>query len=79
MSIKDIQAALAERDPETLVGPLLFLFTRQACHRDRGTARALAEHLTALALHPRVATTLRLAAGALAVEHQQEGWHEPRT
>ena len=78
MSIKDIQAALAERDPETLVGPLLFLFTRLACHRDRGAARALAVHLTALALHPRVATTLRLAAGALAVEHRQEGLQKSR-
>lgn len=67
--------ALGERDPETLVGPLLWLLTRLArdCRNPAATddvAAALVAHLTALAAHPRVAVDLRLAAGALAIEHR---------
>ena len=71
-----LTAALGERDPETLVGPLLWLLTRLA--REPGgegmrddVAAALVAHLTALAAHPRVAIDLRLAAGALAIEHRR--------
>jgi len=72
----DLRAALAERDPETLVGPMLWLLTRLARGSDEPTVRsdlgcALAAHLTALAAHPNVAPELRLAAGALAIEHRQ--------
>lgn len=68
-------AALGERDPETLVGPLLWLLTRLARDRDAPGARndvaaALVAHLTALAAHPGVAIDLRLAAGALAIDHR---------
>lgn len=73
---RDLVIALADRDPETLIGPLLWLLTRLA--RDCGRAPApsaieatLVAHLTALAAHPRVATPLRLAAGALAIEHRR--------
>ena len=70
-----LAAALGERDPETLVGPLLWLLTRLARERDSPGARedvasALVAHLTALAVHARVAIDLRLAAGALAIEHR---------
>jgi hypothetical protein len=70
-SVAAAQAALAERDPETLIGPLLFLFTRLA-HRHGGEpgAAVLSEQLLALALHPDVASPLRLAAGALAIEYR---------
>jgi hypothetical protein len=37
----------------------------------RVPASALTEHLMALALHPDVGTALRLAAGALAIEHRR--------
>jgi hypothetical protein len=67
--------ALGERDPETLVGPLLWLLTRLA--RDCASAdarcectKALVDLLTALAAHPGVAIDLRLASGALAIEHR---------
>ncbi|MCC7039232.1 MAG: hypothetical protein IT516_02855 [Burkholderiales bacterium] len=71
MSPLDVLRALAdERDPETLIGPLFFLFTRFAIERDPDTGRALADHLTLLAAHPRVDPELRLAAGALAIEHR---------
>ncbi len=70
-AIEAVRAALAERDPETLIGPLFHLFTRLAQHpRDDALAGPLGEHLIALALHPSVATSLRLAAGALAIEHR---------
>jgi hypothetical protein len=70
-----IAAALGERDPETLVGPLLWLLTRLArepAGQDApgDVAPALVAHLTALAAHPRVGLDLRLAAGALAIEHR---------
>jgi hypothetical protein len=69
----DLRAALAARDPETLVGPLLWLLTRlarrdPACSCD--LAPALVAHLTALAAHPGVGLELRLAAGGLAIEHR---------
>ena len=72
----DLSVALAERDPETLVGPLLWLLTRLARDDDPRTsacdvASALVAHLTALAAHPGVALELRLAAGALAIEHRR--------
>lgn len=73
----DLRIALAERDPETLVGPLLWLLTRLArpdAEADavvrRDLVNALSAHLTALAAHPGVAPELRLAAGALALEHR---------
>lgn len=71
----DPGAELAGRDPETLVGPMLWLLTRLARGNDdtavrRDLGRALAAHLAALAAHPGVAPELRLAAGVLAVEHR---------
>jgi hypothetical protein len=67
---------LGERDPETLVGPLLWLLTRLARERAGQDLRQdvvapLVAHLGALAAHPRVARDLRLAAGALAIEHRR--------
>jgi hypothetical protein len=63
------------RDPETILGPLLWLLTRLA--RERGNPAdgnaikcALASHLAALAAHPDVACDLRLAAGGLAIEYR---------
>jgi hypothetical protein len=74
MSVRSIQDSLVDRDPETLIGPLLYLFTR-AAHRAGGTTlvAALSDHLIALALHPDVAVPLRLAAGALAIEYRAGG------
>jgi hypothetical protein len=74
MSLQLIQDSLADRDPETLIGPLLYLFTRVA-HRagGYGLAAVLSDHLIALALHPDVAMPLRLAAGALAIEYRAGG------
>lgn len=73
-----VRAALGARDPETLVGPLLWLMTRLA--RGRGVDPGADEmigmvvsHLTALAAHPGVAAELRLAAGGLAIEHRPGG------
>jgi len=69
----DLCAALAGRDPETLLGPLMWLLTKLA-RRDEATpalAHALVAHSTALAAHPGVDLELRLAAGALAIEHRQ--------
>jgi len=72
----DLCAALGERDPETLLGPLLWLLTRLA--RDAGHVAdvrdlesALVAHSTALAAHPAVPVALRLAAGSLAIEHRR--------
>lgn len=74
----DLVVALAERDPETLLGPVLWLLTRLA----RGEAtpvaagslsEAVAAHCAALAAHPAVPVELRLAAGALAIEHRSAG------
>lgn len=67
---------LANPDPETLLGPLLGLLTRLA-GKAFGTEAApelhitLAAHAAALAAHPGVPFELRLAAGALAIEHRQ--------
>ena len=72
-AVATIRAALADRDPETLIGPLLYLFTSLAMHgHAKVPATALSEHLLALALHLGVDTTLRLAAGALAIEHRRQ-------
>jgi hypothetical protein len=65
-----LREAIEGRDPETLVGPLFFLLTRLALVDDADARRALADHLTVLAAHPGVACELRLAAGALAIEHR---------
>lgn len=71
-------AVLAARDPETIVGPLLWLLTRMARIRGDDTAggelkHALATHLVALAAHPAVSYDLRLAAGGLAIEYRPHG------
>ncbi len=64
----------AERDPETLLGPLLWLLTRLArdaqdeCRGD--LLRALVEHCTALAAHPGVPPALRVALGGIAIEQR---------
>ena len=65
-----LRKALEGRDPETLIGPLFYLFTRLASTDDACARRALADHLTVLAAHPCVDADLRLAAGALAIEHR---------
>ena len=65
-----LRDAIEGRDPETLIGPLFFLLTRLAAVDDRDARRALADHLTVLAAHPGVECELRLAAGALAIEHR---------
>jgi hypothetical protein len=63
--------AMAEgRDPETLIGPLFYLFTRIAAAGDDAARVVLADHLTVLAAHPAVDPELRLTAGALAIEHR---------
>ncbi len=71
----DLMTALAERDPETLVGPILWLLTRlargEAMPAETGSlCDAVASHCAALAAHPAVPIELRLAAGALAIEHR---------
>lgn len=65
-----LRASAAGRDPETLIGPLFFLFTRLAAAEDAIARDVLADHLTVLAAHPDVDPELRLAAGALAIEHR---------
>lgn len=65
-----LRAAAEGRDPETLIGPLFFLFTRLAAAEDAIARSVLADHLTVLAAHPGVDPELRLAAGALAIEHR---------
>lgn len=72
-ALEVLRVAASERDPETLIGPLFFLFTRFAAARDAITRSALADHLTVLAAHPGVDPELRLAAGALAIEHRTGG------
>lgn len=62
----DLRHALADRDPETLLGPLPWLLTRLARGAEghspaEDLAQALVAHSTALAAHPAVATELRLA------------------
>ncbi|MFO1313763.1 MAG: hypothetical protein U1F41_17045 [Burkholderiales bacterium] len=64
----------AERDPETLLGPLLWLLTRLARNAPdecRGELLcALVEHCTALASHPGVPPALRVALGGIAIEQR---------
>jgi hypothetical protein len=70
--LETLARTAAARDPETLIGPLLYLFTRRVAGDGARIADAmLADHLAALAAHPRVDPQLRLAAGALAIEHRQ--------
>ncbi len=74
ISATDLASALADRDPETLIGPLLWLLTRLAnggvgSNESRNLEAALAAHAAALAAHPGVSIALRLSAGALALEH----------
>ena len=71
----DLRVALADRDPETLLGPLLWLLTRLASGgRDPGERNelrcALAAHCTALAAHPGVPPSMRIAAGGIAIEQR---------
>jgi hypothetical protein len=71
MTPLDVLRGAAEgRDPETLIGPLFFLFTRLAAAGEAIPRTALADHLAVLAAHPGVDPELRLAAGALAIEHR---------
>lgn len=65
-----LRAAAAGRDPETLIGPLFYLFTRLASAQDAVARPMLADHLAVLASHPDVDLELKLAAGALAIEHR---------
>lgn len=72
---RDLAVALGKRDPETLIGPMLWMLTRIArgCATEPAPSAleaTLVAHLTALAAHPGVALPLRLAAGALAIEHR---------
>ena len=69
--IEALRAAVDGRDPETLIGPLFYLFTRLAAAGEACTRPMLADHLTVLAAHPAVDPALRLAAGALAIEHRR--------
>ena len=71
IALAALREAIAGRDPETLIGPLFYLFTRLATSGDACTRCALADHLTVLAAHPGVDGELRLAAGALALEHRR--------
>lgn len=73
-----LRAAAAGRDPETLIGPLFFMFTRLAAAPNGTPCAMLADHLTTLAAHPRVDPELRLAAGALAIEHRSAGTRRRR-
>ena len=68
--LEALARTIAERDPETLIGPLMYLFTRRVAGGARVADAMIADHLAALAAHPRVDPLLRLAAGALAIEHR---------
>ena len=71
MSFPEARLAAAQFDPETLIGPLLHLLTQRVTRGSRCVSDALlADRLTLVALHPRVDPLLRLAAGALAIEHR---------
>lgn len=76
MRCTDIAAVMADRDPETLLGPLLWLLTRLA-RNDRDPCAssellgALVEHCTALAAHPGVPPALRVALGGIAIEQRE--------
>jgi hypothetical protein len=70
---ESLRAALADRDPETLIGPLFHLYTRLVARGEPpAAAPMLADHLAALAAHPAVDPLLRLTAGALSIEHRRE-------
>ena len=76
MSARCTELALAQRDPETILGPLLWLLTRIA--RGEGDAQANGElhcalvgHCTALAAHPGVPAALRIALGGIAIDHRR--------
>jgi hypothetical protein len=76
MSARCIELALAERDPETILGPLLWLLTRIARGDAYGNSSgelqsALVAHCTALAAHPGVPAALRVALGGIAIEHRR--------
>jgi hypothetical protein len=75
MSARCIDIALAERDPETILGPLLWLLTRLARGEHDTSERgellsALVDHCTALAAHPAVPPALRIALGGIAIEQR---------
>ena len=71
MTVEQVRAAIAGRDPETLIGPLLHLLTRRATDGRRSVSDALlADQLALLAMHPCVDPLLRVAAGGLAIEHR---------
>jgi hypothetical protein len=70
--LEDFRSVVAGRDPETLVGPIFYLYTRLATAGDARARCLLADHLTVLAAHPGVDPGLRLAAGALAIEHRRD-------
>ena len=55
-------------DLETLVGPLLQVFTRFAHYRDLSLARDVQTHSLALAQRGDVAIDLRLTAGSIVLE-----------
>ena len=76
MSARCIEMALAERDPETILGPLLWLLTRLARGEQDANERgellsALVVHCTALAAHPGVPPALRIALGGIAIEQRK--------
>lgn len=71
-----IEATLGERDPATLLGPLLWLLTRlargdQDPQQSEELLSALVAHCTALAAHPGVPPRLRIALGGIAIEQRK--------
>jgi hypothetical protein len=60
--------AEAQTDPETVIGPLLHMFTRLARANDASFDEGIRLHLIDLARHPAVDIQLRLVAGAIALE-----------
>jgi hypothetical protein len=77
MSVRciDLGAALAERDPETLLGPLLGLLTRlargeQDLRECDELQRVLVAHCTALAAHPGAPPVVRIAVGGIGIEQR---------
>lgn len=72
----ELAVALADRDPETLLGPLLWMLTRLARGELEGgeradLLRATAAHCVALCAHPNVPPALRLAVGGIAIEQRE--------
>jgi hypothetical protein len=70
--VERIGIVLAERDPETLLGPTLLMLTWLARAPDAALRSRLRAHLLALALHPAISIDVRLCAGALAMEPRAE-------